>query len=97
MFVALGIQHAMGMGHIIIRRLPDSTVFFHISQKARFSRKNLLNVKSLFQFSLQRLSETFPILRRHESDMTKNVCSYQILMKLELSCHIFTKYSYQIS
>ena len=29
-FVALGIQHAMRMRHIVICGLPGSTVFFHI-------------------------------------------------------------------
>jgi len=30
-FVALGIQHAMRMRHIVICVLPSSTVFFHIT------------------------------------------------------------------
>jgi len=29
-FVALGIQHAMHMRHIVIRGLPRSTIFYHI-------------------------------------------------------------------
>ena len=29
-FVALGIQHAMRMRHIVICGLPSSTIFFHI-------------------------------------------------------------------
>ena len=29
-FVALGMQHAMRMHHIVICGLPHSTVFFHI-------------------------------------------------------------------
>jgi len=29
-FVALGIQHAMRMRHIVIHGLPRSTTFFHI-------------------------------------------------------------------
>ena len=39
-FVALGIQHAMHMRHILICGLPRSTKFFHIiPQTARFSEK----------------------------------------------------------
>jgi len=29
-FVALGVQHAMRMRHIVIRGLPGCTVFFHV-------------------------------------------------------------------
>ena len=39
-FVALSIQHAMRMRHIVVYGLPRSTTFFHIiSQMARFSKK----------------------------------------------------------
>ena len=41
--------------------------------KARFSKKILFNIKCVFRFSLQLLSETFLILRRNERDMIKNV------------------------
>ena len=37
-FVALGMQHAMPMGHIVMCGLPRFTVFFHVNLKtARFS------------------------------------------------------------
>jgi hypothetical protein len=32
-FAALGIQHAMCMGHIVNRGLPRSTTFFHITSQ----------------------------------------------------------------
>jgi hypothetical protein len=69
--VALSIQHAMRMRHIVICGLPRSTTFFHISQMARY-RKKLLNVKYVFRVSLQRLSKTVFILRRNERDITEN-------------------------
>ena len=36
--------------------------------------KKLLNIKRLFRFSLQLLSETFFVLRRLERNMIKNIC-----------------------
>ena len=74
-FVALRIQHAMRMCHIVFCGLPGSTLFFYIIlQTTRFSKKNkLLSIKCVSWFSLQRLSETFLILRKYEQDMMKNV------------------------
>jgi len=40
---------------------------------AIFEKKNLLNTKCVFWFSLQLLSETFLIIRRNERDMIVNV------------------------
>jgi len=69
---------------------------------ARFSGKNLLNIKCEFWYSLQPSSETFLIIRRTERDMTKNVYRFSckvtvilvsILMKTEFSRQIFEKYS----
>jgi len=65
-FVALSIQHALRMRHIVLCGLPGLTIFAHItSYTARFS-------KNVFRFSLQRLSEKFFILRT-ERDMNINV------------------------
>jgi len=58
-FVALGIQHAVRMYHVVICGLPRSTLFFHlIQQKAPFSKK-LLNTKCILislKFYLKHLS-----------------------------------------
>jgi len=40
-FVALGIQRAMRMGHIVMRDLPRSTTFFYIILRHDFREKNI--------------------------------------------------------
>jgi hypothetical protein len=58
----------------VICGFSGSTIFFDIiSQKARFSERNLLNIKCAFLFSLQLLSVTSLILRRIERDIVINV------------------------
>jgi len=48
--------------------------FFTLSHKRRdFRKRKVLNIKCVFRFSLQSLSETFLIVRRTEPDMIKNV------------------------
>jgi hypothetical protein len=70
-FVALGIQHAMRMCHIIYC-LPGFTVSFHISHKGHDFRKEVMQHKiCAFIFSTP-LFETRFILRT-ERDMIKNM------------------------
>jgi hypothetical protein len=73
-FVALVIQHAMSMRHIIICGLHHSNnIFPHYLKKARFSKNKSLNIKFVFRVSLQLLSEIFIILRSNERDVIRNV------------------------
>jgi hypothetical protein len=82
-------------------------VFPHYLINGMMFGKKLLNIKCVFWFSLQRLSETFLILRRIERDIIINVrrssCKapltlVRFLMKLEFPRRIFEKYSkYQFS
>jgi hypothetical protein len=82
---------------------PSPQYFSILSQMAPF-QKHLLNIKCLFWFLVQLLSETFLIVRRIEWYVIKNVyclhieyLSCQILMKLEFSWHIWKILIYQIS
>ena len=49
------------------------SIFPHYLINGTVFGKKLPNVKCVFWFSLQLLSETFLILRRNERDVTKNI------------------------
>jgi len=85
--VALVIQHAMRMRHIVICGLSGSTIFFahYLVNDQILEKKKLLNTKCVFWFSLQLLSETFLILRRNGRDMIKIYISLHVKYPLFLS------------
>jgi len=65
------------MRHIFICGLSSCTIFFpHYLRNGTIFEKMLLNIKCVFWFSLQLLSETFLNLRRTQRDTIKNVNGY---------------------
>jgi len=73
-FLALGIQHAMRMGIIILSSVTCRlySIFSHLMIGMIFEKKKL-NIKHIYWFSVQLVSETFLILRRTERDLIKYV------------------------
>jgi hypothetical protein len=59
--------------------------FFMLSHKPHEFRKNIVESKSVFLFSLQLLSETFLILRRIERDVITNVHRFSVKYPFFLS------------
>jgi len=97
--VALVIQHAVRMRHVIYNIFP------HYLINGTIFKTKLLNTKCAFWFPLQLLSGTFLVLRRTERDVIiyiyiyilvfiySNRHSCQILMKFEFSRQFLEKYS----
>ena len=80
--VALVIWHAQRMCHIILSSMACPALnFSHIITKGHdFGKKTILNIKCVFWFSLQRLSDSFLILRRIRRDTIINV--HRLLRKV---------------
>jgi hypothetical protein len=100
--VALVIQHALHMHHIILSSVACLTVtyfFPSLSQTARFLANSFENKVCVLIFS-KLVSEEFLILRRIRGYVVKGtyiflestLCSCQILMKLKFSWQIFEKH-----
>ena len=83
-FVVLGIQHAMRMGHNVTCDPSSSIIFFPIiSQTARLSGKGIAHV--CFDFLYNFCLKTFLILRRNERDMIKICIGFHVKYRLCLS------------
>jgi hypothetical protein len=84
--VSLLTQHAEHMRRIILSCVA-SLAPPHFSTyliNARFTKKKLLNVKYVFRFSLQILSETCRILRIIQRDIVINVKTFYVKYPLFL-------------
>jgi hypothetical protein len=70
--------------YIVICGLSGCTIFSTLFHKWHDFRKNFINIKCVFWFSLQLLSETFLILRRIRRDIIINVhrCSCKVPLLL---------------
>jgi hypothetical protein len=104
--VALVIQHAKRMRHIMWSSVTCVAVqyFSTWSHKRHHIRKKSLNIKCVFWFSLQLLSNTFLVLRRSERDIIINVhrssCKVTVILvgfKWTLKCRYRVLKNTQIS
>jgi hypothetical protein len=74
-FVAIVIQHAVRMSHIVFCGLSGCIIFFHfISQRHHFRKKKNIEHKMCVLISSTNLFKMFLILRKTGRDMIKNVC-----------------------
>ena len=93
--VALGVQHAMLMHHIMLSSVACSALqhFSTFTHWRHDSRKKHSWAYNMFWFSLQILSETFLILRRMERYMIRYACrSLLFLSDFNETCIFWTDF-----
>ena len=88
MCVALGIQHAMRIRHIVICGFPGSNILSHyLINVTIFEKKKAVKHKMCVLIFSTTLPAKFLILRRTERDMIKNVywtsCKVPLLFLLD--------------
>ena len=94
--VTLVIQHAKRMRRIILLSVACLAVlnFFTLSHKRHDFLKKLLNIKCVFWFCLQLLSEKFLIVRRIQRDIIINLhkssCKVPLLLSDLMKTRIFS-------
>jgi hypothetical protein len=97
--VALLMQHAMRMRHIVIFGPSGSAYFLTMPRNGHDCRKNFIKHKMCVLISLQLLFEKYLILRSTQRDIVINVRSLyvntryfcRILTKLEFPLQVFGK------
>jgi hypothetical protein len=70
-FIALGMQYAMRMGHIVTCGMCASIMFPHHLINGKISKKEVTGHKTCVLISSKNLFETFLTVRRTERDMIK--------------------------
>ena len=89
-FVALSVQGAARMRHIVVCGLRASILFFHISHKRHNLRMCIYNEHKMrvFLIYVKPFSETFLILSRTERDIIKYVFWFSYKVPVILAIYI---------
>jgi hypothetical protein len=95
-FVGFGTQHAIRTRYNVVGGLSGCTLFFYIISTATRVSENVTRHKMYVLISLQRLSETFLILRRIERDIIISMywssCKTPIILVRSCESWIFWTY-----